>query len=315
MASGYKFLTLLTRGQSADNPEHAQILQHLRQRNETSALSRSNAPPPSTRRNNPPLLTKISPPDAPPEYEPTVRPLPKAAFVGERKVPSVANTSEGQVFLRIKKPQPRVLSRAVGRRSRLFKEDLWKLLDLEEEGINAADQEDRWESIVNKQLTAEGFEDKVTREGTLGSYRWSEYLAKTWHESQLDRRWSDWIARGKAVHELTEKERALAEKEKQSPGASFTNAEAETVAREILDEILEEARQKEAARKEQMQTTPFQDPFTAPLWIARVRGLERQQMGQGKGAGNSRKDGQRKAEDFASKFPLDAFAAIKAARR
>ncbi|KAJ4318435.1 hypothetical protein N0V84_006858 [Fusarium piperis] len=313
MAAGYKFLTLLTRGQTTDNPEHAQITQYLRQRNEASALSRSRAPLPSTRRHNPPLLTKISPPDAPPEYEPTVRPLPKAAFVGERKVPSVANTSGGQVFLRIKKPQPRVLSRAVGRRSDLFRKDLWALLDIEE--ANSADEEDRWESLVNKQLAAEGFQDKISHDGMLESYRWSEQLSKSWIESQLDRRWSDWVARGKAVSDLAEKERALAKKEEQISRPSPDDAAAAKAARETLDKILEEARQKEAARKEGSQTKSFEDPFMAPLWVERVRELEKRQMSWGQSTGKPGKGGKKSAEDFASKFPLDAFAAMKAARR
>ncbi|KAI8680253.1 Complex1-LYR-dom domain-containing protein [Fusarium keratoplasticum] len=315
MASGYKFLTLLTRGQTTDNFEHAQITQFLRQRNEASALSRSRAPPPSTRRQNPPLLTKVSPPDAPPEYKPTVRPLPKTAFVGERKVPTVANTSGGQVFLRIKKPQPRVLSRAVGRRSNLFRKDLLALLDIEEENLGSADEEDRWESLMNKQLAAEGFQDKAISDGTLGSYRWSEQLSKSWIESQLDRRWSDWVARGKAVNELVQQEKALAKAEERIPRPSPDDTEAATAARETLDKILEEARQKEAARNEETETKPFQDPFMAPLWVERVQELEKQQMFQGQFGGKPRKGGKKPDENFASKFPLDAFAAIKASRR
>ncbi|KAL2692314.1 hypothetical protein Neosp_002720 [[Neocosmospora] mangrovei] len=315
MAAGYKFLTLLTRGQTTDNPEHAQITQYLRQRNEASALSRSKAPPPPTRRQNPPLLTKISPPDAPPEYQPTVRPLPKTAFVGERKVPTIANTSGGQVFLRIKKPQPRVLSRAVGRRSNLFRSDLLALLDIEEENLGSADEEDRWESRINKQLAAEGFEDKVIRDGTLGSYRWSEQLSKSWFESQLDRRWSDWVARGKAVNELVQQEKALAKAEKRIPRPSPDDTEAATAARETLDKILEEARQKEAVRNEEAETKPFQDPFMAPQWVERVQELEKRQAFQGQFGGKARKGGKNSDEGFASKFPLDAFAAIKASRR
>ncbi|RSL62124.1 hypothetical protein CEP53_004848 [Fusarium sp. AF-6] len=312
MASGYKFLTLLTRGQTTGNPEHAQITQYLRQRNEESALSRSRAPPPSTRRHNPPLLTKISPPDAPPEYEPTVRPLPKTAFLGERKVPSVANTSGGQVFLRIKKPQPRILSRAVSRRSDLFRKDLDALSDIVEENLGSADEEDRWESLMNKQLAAEGFQDKVPRDGTLESYRWSEQLSKSWVESQLDRRWSDWVARGKAVSELVEQERALAKKEARISRPLPDDPKATKAARETLDKILEEARQKEAARQEEAQTKKsFEDPFMAPLWVERVRELEKRQMSQGQ----YRKGEKRPAEDFATKFPLDAFAALKATRR
>lgn len=189
------------------------------------------------------------------------------------------------------------------------------LLDIEEENLGSADEEDRWESLINKQLAAEGFQDKVISDGTLGSYRWSEQLSKSWIESQLDRRWSDWVARGKAVNELVQQEKALAKAEERIPRPSPDDTEAATAARETLDKILEEARQKEAARNEEVETKPFQDPFMAPLWVERVQELEKQQMFQGQFGGKPRKGGKKLDENFASKFPLDAFAAIKASRR
>lgn len=189
------------------------------------------------------------------------------------------------------------------------------LLDIEEENIGSADEEDRWESRINKQLAAEGFEDKVIRDGTLGSYRWSEQLSKSWFESQLDRRWSDWVARGKAVNDLVQQEKALAKAEKRIPRPSPDDTEAATAARETLDKILEEARQKEAARNEGVEIKPFEDPFMAPLWVERVQELEKQQTFQGQSGGKARKGGKNSDEGFASKFPLDAFAAIKASRR
>lgn len=188
-----------------------------------------------------------------------------------------------------------------------------ELLDLEEG--NAANTEDRWESLMNKQLAAEGFKDKISHDGMLESYRWSELLSKTWIESQLDRRWSDWVARGKAVSELAEKERALAKEEQRISRPSPDNTAALSAARNTLDGILEEARQKEAVRKEESQTKPFQDPFMAPLWVERVQQLERRQMSRGQSTGKPRKGGRESADDFASKFPLDAFVAMKAARR
>lgn len=164
---------------------------------------------------------------------------------------------------------------------------------------------------MNKQLAAEGFQDKVTRDGTLESYRWSEVLSKSWVEAQLDRRWSDWVARGKAVSELIEQEKALAKKEARISRPLPDNPRATKAARETLDKILGEARQREAARQEEAQPKPFEDPFMAPFWVERVRELERRQMSRGE----NRKDGKRPGDEFESKFPLDAFAALKAARK
>ncbi|KAF4976912.1 hypothetical protein FZEAL_6488 [Fusarium zealandicum] len=316
MAAGYKFLTLLTKGQATNNPEHSQIVQYLRKRNEASAHSRSKKPTRPTRKHNPPLLTKVSGPSEPIEYEPTVRPLPRSAFVGERKVPVLGSTAEGQVFLRIKKPQPQVLSRAIGLKTKLFREDIWAVMDIEEYDLTIADQEDRWEQLVNKQLKAEGLQDQVARDEYLGSYRWSMNLAKKWYEIQLDKRWDDWVARGKALSRLTEQERELMKKEKQNPAEAMDETEAMAKKKETLDKVLGDARKKEAERKERQSEKPFEDPFLSQQWRNHVQDMEKSHArNQNKDGRSASKSGEEQAADISARFPLDAFAAIKALRK
>ncbi|KAF5024088.1 hypothetical protein F66182_3832 [Fusarium sp. NRRL 66182] len=270
MSAGYKFLTLLTKAQIKDSPEHSKIVQHLQKRKETAEISRSKAPPRSEPRYNPPLLTKVSKPDEPPRYEPTVRPLPKSAFVGQRKVPAFSSTAEGYAFLRIKKPQPMVLSRAIGRKSMLYRRQIEGLKEAETDYTPVAKEEDRWDAMMNAQLEQEGFPDRVLKDDKFASHRWTAHLTRTWYASRLDDRWKDWIARGKAVQQLAEEERALA-REEEGSGSPPTDP---AVARTTLDSILEKARKDLAERKENEPRMEFKDPFMSPAWVRKVRNME-----------------------------------------
>ncbi|KAF5002955.1 hypothetical protein FGRMN_14 [Fusarium graminum] len=278
MAAGYKSLALLTRGQCKDSPEHSEILRHIQERNETAELSRAKAPsfkkpPRSKQRHNPPLLTKVSSPDEPLRYEPTIRPLPKNAFVGERKAPVPGHTAEHLAFVRMKKPEPKVFSRALGRKTQIFRRDMLAMMDAETKAMSSARAEDSWDTLMNEMLCEEGVTDRISNDGPLDSYRFSAALSKTWWAYALERHKQDWTARGEAVSRLVEQERALVKREEQS-GAEPTEPE---VARETLDAILMDYHQKETERQQLRKTvgaTEFQDPFTSTKWLEEVQKVE-----------------------------------------
>ncbi|KAJ4109717.1 hypothetical protein NW760_002349 [Fusarium oxysporum] len=276
MAAGYKFLTLLTKGRDTKSPEHSEILRHLRKRNFTANLSRLESPsykkpPRSKQRINPPLFTKVSASDEPVKYEPTIRPLPKTAFVGERKAPVTGNTAEFLPFVRIKKPQPRVFSRAVSRKTTIFRRSVNTLLSVPKKDIPRARLGDRWDAMMDKLLLEEGVTDEVVHDGPLASYHFTAILTKAWWDQKLTKITDDRTARAKAVSSLIEQELALVKEEKES-GAEPTDPK---VAKETLDTILREYRQKQT-EMERTRDTSFEDPFLSEQWIAKAQKLERE---------------------------------------
>ncbi|KAG5656575.1 hypothetical protein KAF25_000162 [Fusarium avenaceum] len=292
MAAGYKFLALLTKGQHETSPEHSEILRHIKKRNETADLSRAKSPsfkrpPRSKQRHNPPLLTNVSAPDEPSRYEPTVRPLPKSAFAGERKVPVPGHTAELLSFLRMKKPEPRVFSRALGRKTKIYRRDMIARMEAETEGMSLGQAEDRWDTLMENLLKAEGVTDRVSNDGILASYRFSAALSKAWWGRTLDKHTQDWTARGEAISKLVEQERVLAKQEREA-GAEPTDPE---VAKKTLDAILTEYRQKQVEQEQTKKADgamEFRDPFMAPGWLAEVQKLEQDYLSK-----SARKDDRR----------------------
>ncbi|KAL5607879.1 hypothetical protein FOBRF1_008376 [Fusarium oxysporum] len=254
MAAGYKFLTLLTKGRDTKSPEHSEILRHLRKRNFTANLSRLESPsykkpPRSKQRINPPLFTKVSASDEPVKYEPTIRPLPKTAF----------------------KPQPRVFSRAVSRKTTIFRRSVNTLLSVSKKDIPRARLGDRWDAMMDTLLLEEGLTDEVVQDGPLASYHFTATLTKAWWDQKLTKITDDRTARAKAVSSLIEQELALVKEEKES-GAEPTDPK---VAKETLDTILTEYRQKQT-EMERTRDTSFEDPFLSEQWIAKTQKLERE---------------------------------------
>ncbi|KAL3595036.1 hypothetical protein FPOAC2_09357 [Fusarium poae] len=299
MTAGYKFLTLLTKGQIEKSPEHSEILRHLQKRNQTANFSRSIHPhkkglPPSKQWRNPPLLTKISAPGEHPRYEPTVRPLPKTAFVGERKVPVFGHTAEMMSFLRIKKPQPENLSRSLGAKTTRFRQTVQDTKKVDRELVPAAALEDLWDDIMHRLLHEKGDTVGVRREGPLESFRFSTILTKAWWEMKLLMFNEDWTARSDAICKLVEQERALAKGEKQS-GVGPTDPE---VAKESLDQILAEYRRKQTESEQKTKeggTNSFQDPFASPRWLKKVKASEIEELKRN-GLGQARQN--KKVKDF-----------------
>ncbi|KND88591.1 hypothetical protein TOPH_06740 [Tolypocladium ophioglossoides CBS 100239] len=222
MAAGYNFLTLFARAQAPGSPEHAQIVDHIRTRLSSASAARAAHPPPRKPPSEPyaePLITNTAPPGQPPVYTSSVLPRPQSALPGDRprRVPSLCITADGQPFLRIKKPQPRALSRMVGRKGRVFQRKIYRIVDIDEELVPSAVLEDEWDRLVAGQIRREegrAGEGEGDGGGPKSTFGWSVQLARLWWEWRVEKTWQDWTARGTALNELVEQERALAEQEK-----------------------------------------------------------------------------------------------------
>jgi len=125
--------------------------------------------------------------------------------------------------------------------------------------------------MMDKLLLEEGVTDEVVHDGPLASYHFTATLTKAWWDQKLTKITDDRTARAKAVSSLIEQELALVKEEKES-GAEPTDPK---VAKETLDTILTEYRQKQT-EMERTRDTSFEDPFLSEQWIAKAQKLERE---------------------------------------
>ncbi|KAK0643979.1 hypothetical protein B0T16DRAFT_191558 [Cercophora newfieldiana] len=207
LQNGYRFLSLLhTAAQTPPPPARNEVLSFLREnqarvlaaRARAAAVPPKPAPPPK-----PPILTLVS--ENPPVYKPTNPPRPLSDFKsGVRRVPTLTETMNFP-FLRLNKPQSPILSRALRHRRDTRENVLIEVKRLRDHGYEEAKQEDQWEALVQKMLGAP--EEKPTY---LQCFKGALWEAQKW----LNADYMDSLARGRALWEIVEREKALAKKEK-----------------------------------------------------------------------------------------------------
>jgi hypothetical protein len=238
------------------------------------------------------FLQKVSEADSTLSYKPTYIP-----YTFRSRIPSVSATADGQPFLRLRKPQPRNLSRMIGRKGRIFVKKIRNLIHADEEmGWDAA-HEDQWDHLVAKQMALEGvrgFDNslpvrKHTKVSTE-SFAWSAQLARLWWEWQVERMWRDWIARGEALNQLVEEQRAQNNglkgmSSRISPSRKDTQRGVKKASSRDLDapivEVLDDshvlmASIPAAPRQQNSQAETSTDPFTEPAWNSLVKLRNRQ---------------------------------------
>ncbi|KAL2135818.1 hypothetical protein VTI74DRAFT_6747 [Chaetomium olivicolor] len=224
LKNGYRYLTLLSRAADPSSREHAEVLSFLRENTarvirikEQAASEKASRVSTAPIEGRVTLLRKVSGEGEPPAYEPNVPPRPLSSFrSGVRKPPTLSATS-GIPFLRFKKPQPRFLERVIRQKSQRRMKRLVKILELQEEGIEEAKQEDAWERLVAGMLAEQqgqhwdrgkkgggGFEPtyKQTLEEAV------QYLSVVAEEER-----HDLVARGKAMWKIVLEEQEMALKE------------------------------------------------------------------------------------------------------
>lgn len=157
----------------------------------------------------PPLLTKVSGPDEPPRYEGKPRPIEDPNR--KRRVPTLCADSYGQPFLRYSKPHPPGMDIMVRQKRQGWIEKIEMVADVKERLAPLAVLEDQWDGLIARQLHEEGLpKTGYTQTDISESFVWSTMLVKLWTEWRLERTWEDWTARGAAMQDLVEQERALA---------------------------------------------------------------------------------------------------------
>ncbi|KAF4595746.1 ubiquitin-conjugating enzyme [Ophiocordyceps camponoti-floridani] len=223
MTAGYRFLTMFVKAHTASSAENGQLVDFLRSCPPLRPRSTMSEPEPEPASRVPaaePLIRNIAAAQEPPRYAPSRTSLSPCSLEGSpRKVPIVATTAHGQPFLRIHKPQPALLSQMIGRKETNFKKKILKVVHINDDLMPAAEFEDDWDRQMAQLMEHELGRDRVDPldNDLYSSFRWSVILGKLWVELQIERTWQDWNARGLALHEIAERERALAEQESAEP--------------------------------------------------------------------------------------------------
>lgn len=228
LQSGYRFLTLLTSAHDASSPQHSEIVAFLRERQ-----SKFPPPPPAgtkvdgeeKNKNNGarrraaeavPLLTLVSAPGEKPVYKSTVRPRPLSELSGGvRKVPVLEQASAGHSFLRIGKPQSHFLGSFLHRKTDARQRRITLAKELQDEYLTQARDEERWEAELVRLARAEGrrLVGYGAEDGWADSYERTVVLGSEYVAEGLTRELEDTFARARAMLDIVEAERELAEAE------------------------------------------------------------------------------------------------------
>ncbi|KAJ0119724.1 ubiquitin-conjugating enzyme e2 variant 1 [Diaporthe amygdali] len=234
LQSGYRFITLLTRAHDPSSPQHSEIVSFLRDRQ-----SKFPPPRPSTLdaeqdgKNNTnssaaprpaapaavPLLTKVSAPGEKPVYKATARPRPLHELSGGvRKVPVLDAATAGHTFLRVGKPESLFLGSFLQRKSDARQRRVTLIQELQDEYATQAQDEDRWEAELVRLARAEGVElrgygDEGRGDVKRHPYEQSIHVAVKQVGEALTNEVEDMAARTKAMLDIVEEEKKLAEVE------------------------------------------------------------------------------------------------------
>lgn len=267
LQNGYRFLTLLTRAHDTSTPQHSEIVAFLRER-------QSHFPPPppagstegeeGQKKNKEarrraaavPLLTLVSAPGEKPVYKSTVRPRPLSELSGGvRKVPVLEQANSGISFLRIGKPESRFLGSFLHRKVDTRQRRITLIREMQDEHVTQARDEDRWEAELVRLARAEGRRlvgGYGTEGGMADSYAHAVHVGIKYASEGLQREMDDMFARARAMLDIVEAEKRLAEAEakhrkrlKKRERATRKRERKEDAEREERRRLREEAREHE----------------------------------------------------------------------
>ena len=221
----------MSQAQTPNSRGHSQVISFLRKRNDAAAeraarrdATTATTTPPTTpeadagatytsSQPKQPLLTRVSGPDEDPEY--LGKPRPINSPTRKRRIPTLCADSYGQPFLRYKKPHPPLMDDIVRKKRTDWIAHIEKVGEADDYMIPEAILEDRWDDLMEEQLVKEGLQPirSSQREPSSEKFLWTALLVKMWSEWRLEIMWQDWAARGAAMQQLVQDERALVEAE------------------------------------------------------------------------------------------------------
>lgn len=227
LKNGYRYLSLLTAAASDPTSRcHSDVTSFLKANTEKlirikaeNEAKRLALPRRGPRDDQIPIITKVSKEGEPPRYVPT-RPGPRPIEElpnGVRKVPRL--DMYGLVpFLRLYKPMSVYHERVVRQVSRKRQERVRQILEMQEEGMEIAKQEDAWEREVARLAHEEGRTEEFAREKEGVREELSHQVTMRHAVEALSRvledQRIDLVARGEAMWEIERREMEQAEIER-----------------------------------------------------------------------------------------------------
>ncbi|KAK2761032.1 DNA repair protein [Colletotrichum kahawae] len=271
LSAGYKFLTFFKNARVPESKEHAEIVTYLREKNEHIARAEANKPPRRKPRDpaTPPqkvVLQRISADGEEPKYVSPLFPRPRDSFEGRRKIPQIVVTAHGHTFLRHKRPQPRVVSAILRRKT-------WRKGQVNEDTILVKDyefaearEEDAWDRLMDQQLRDAGQHSRVGRGLVTSDYHQSVKHSYNQIIGWLDRERRDGLARAEALIEAVKGEEELLAQEVE---------EARRHGVRIVPTMLEKLRPyiKHRQLRKETRLKRFKETRVGK-WDVRLRGLE-----------------------------------------
>ncbi|KFA67922.1 hypothetical protein S40285_05940 [Stachybotrys chlorohalonatus IBT 40285] len=258
------FLYFLSLAQTEGSPEHTHVVQYVSRHKRLHPLTprgrrakQAAATPADAALYAGPLLTRIETPGELPSYVPGIRPRPKEALTGSRKIPSLSTTAQGMPFLRIRKPQPAIMSKMIGQCDRKYKEMMARLTSAEEDMAVDAALEDQWDRLVEQQMMQEYGGDRKAPNEAHATFVWSVALTRLWLKWRVENMWQKWNARGEALNKIVEQERALLAQES-----------ADTASPE--DQVTVSTRSQQQGPSEPRIRHLFEDPFKEQFHLVRL---------------------------------------------
>lgn len=201
-----------------------------------------------------PLLTLVSAPGEKPVYKSTVRPRPLSELSGGvRKVPVLEQASAGHSFLRVGKPQSHFLGSFLHRKGHARQRRITLAKELQDEYMTQARDEERWEAELVRLARAEG--RPLVGYGAEGgradycSYERAVQLGSEHVGEGLTRELEDTFARARAMLDIVEAERELAEAEAKDRKRMKKRERATRKREQEEAERAERRRQREEARE------------------------------------------------------------------
>ncbi|KAH6695577.1 hypothetical protein F5X68DRAFT_31015 [Plectosphaerella plurivora] len=234
LTAGYKFLSLFSKAPDPSSPSHIEVTEYLRRRLArengritTNLWRRKLKPPPIP--NPPPLLIKTTGPDGLDTFERNIPPVPFEKLKdGKRHIPKLFVTSGHVPFLRMKKPQPYLLSKIIRDAAARTQRQMDIMKDLQTDEMRLAKDEDKWDMMMGDLAKEAGLTIEPNnpqprpqpragrgryREGDDNSYAGSTYTnLKHLYATMRTQRLNN-IARAQALVRIIEEEKELAREE------------------------------------------------------------------------------------------------------
>lgn len=184
----------------------------------------------------------------------------------------------------------------VGRKERLFSDRIATVTDVDEYLVPEAALEDEWDDMVRRLQQQQNQPTEPIDRDLDSTYSWTAQLSRLWYQWRVEQTWQDWLARGEALHELVEAERAIILR-KQAKDIQEQGAPAPVTKPDPFQAMEKERRGSKPGREQQPRrkrnvrvvegeklpimfkakdyqasNTDHKDPFVATAWNAIVKG-------------------------------------------